>query len=280
MLFAGATRPRGWLGGDRHAGFGQILLTETAVRRLSAHAPISAEEAEAVRALPVTARGAATGAELVAEDGCARPSFLVSGWACRARSLPDGRRQITGFVLPGDALAPLLRPEREPSPCAVVALTSVQMADAAPLRALLERAAPRHRGLRDACTAAERAEERLLLDRIVALGRQTAYERLCGLFLELYERLAAVGLAADGAFPMPLRQETLADALGLSTVHLNRTLQQVRRDGVAEVRGGWVTLLRPAAARAHRALWPSQDGGPQDVSSAGGAEGLTAPAAR
>jgi len=246
-----ASISRNWAAEARPAWFGAAFLTQRVLLRLAAFAPLSAEEAEAVHDLPINAQSTPPGTELVAEGAAARAGFLVSGWACRARTLPDGRRQIIGFVLPGDALAPLLRPEGELASCATVALTRVQLADAAPLRAMLGpvQAGQRCRGLQAACLAAERAEERMLLDRIVSLGRQTACERLCGLLAELHQRLAAVGLTMGNSFAMPLRQDMLADALGLSTVHVNRTLQQARRDRVAEVGGGWVNLLQPAMLR-------------------------------
>jgi CRP-like cAMP-binding protein len=86
------------------------------------------------------------------------------------------------------------------------------------------------------------------------LGRQTALERTAHLFLELRQRLAAVGLADGARFPLPLTQEVLADTLGLSIVHMNRTLQQLRREGLVEVKSGWARLLDPAALAARCAF--------------------------
>ncbi len=88
-------------------------------------------------------------------------------------------------------------------------------------------------------------DEASLLDHIVRLGRQTAYERMAHLLLELRWRLAEVGLGDERKFPLPLTQEVLADALGLSIVHVNRTLQQLRREGLLEMRAGFVELLKP-----------------------------------
>ena len=85
-------------------------------------------------------------------------------------------------------------------------------------------------------------------DQITRLGRRTAYERFGNLLLELYHRLHVVGLARDGRFALPLTQEMLADALGLSVVHVNRTVQQMRRDGLLELRAG--TVVIPAAGNA------------------------------
>ena len=94
------------------------------------------------------------------------------------------------------------------------------------------------------------ADEGNLCDQIVRLGRQTAYERLLHLVLEFHHRLQAVGMVNGYSFAFPLTQEVLADALGLSVVHINRTLQQVRRDRLLDMRGGQVTLRQIDLMRA------------------------------
>ena len=76
------------------------------------------------------------------------------------------------------------------------------------------------------------------------LGRQTPVERLAHLMLELDERLGRVGLVVESCFAMPLASEVLADVLGCSVVHVNRAIQQLRRDGLLDMRDGTVTLLQ------------------------------------
>ena len=83
--------------------------------------------------------------------------------------------------------------------------------------------------------AVARAEDALLLDQVVRLGVQTAYERVAHFLLEIQERLALVGQADDQHFPLPLTQEVLAGALGLSIVHVNRTLRLLREENIAIV---------------------------------------------
>ncbi len=197
-------------------------------------------------ALPLAQRASPAEAELCAAGAVGtRPRFLIQGWASRLRMLPDGRRQIFHLVLPGDLIGSCLRPH-QPAAAATVALTRVETASAAGLAAILGAAPPQAgSSLAAACAALERHGESLLLDQITRLGRQTAYERTAHLLLEIWERLAVVGLAEDNTFPWPLRQDTLADLLGLSVVHVNRTLQQLRRDGVIELRGGVAVLLHP-----------------------------------
>jgi CRP-like cAMP-binding protein len=84
----------------------------------------------------------------------------------------------------------------------------------------------------------------------VRLGRQTACGRFAHLMLELSGRLARLGLVSGDSFAMPLTQEVLADALGLSVVHVNRTVQLLRREGLLDIRGGMVSLLQPERLRA------------------------------
>jgi CRP-like cAMP-binding protein len=86
-------------------------------------------------------------------------------------------------------------------------------------------------------------EETFLANQVVRLGRQSAYERMAHLLLGFHDRLDAVGLAQGGAFAMPFTQEVLSDVLGLSTVHTNRTLQQLRREHLIESHGMTMRLM-------------------------------------
>ena len=172
-----------------------------------------------------------------------RARYVLSGWAGRQRDLPDGRRQIFSLILPGDGMG--VCPDPQPiAHATVVALTRMVLASADELAT--EAAHRDYPELAQAHREAEREDHRRLLDQIVRLGRQSAYERLGHLLLELSERLGAVGLASEGSFALPLTQETLADVLGLSVVHLNRTLTEMRRDRALVLDRGWVTLTDPA----------------------------------
>jgi CRP-like cAMP-binding protein len=219
---------------------------EPAIRRLAALAPLSTEEQALIRGLEGHYEMRGPGSELTSGGAAgAKPLILVEGWACRQRVLPDGRRQIFTFLTPGDAIGM----RRDPGPLAMagkVALTHVTLAHAAPLRAAGTEASDRWPGLALALRRAELEDEGRLLDHITRLGRQSAYERVAHLLLELHQRLSVAGLAQARAFPMPLTQETLADALGLSIVHVNRVLQQLRRERLIEMRAGRATFLEPA----------------------------------
>ena len=218
------------------------------LHRIAAFAELAPGDAEMISGLPLERRGFAPRAELGGGIAPGRPRFVLSGWACRQRLLPDGRRQIFDFVLPGDLVGSCF-PSQVSIPVATVALTRVEALNAAPLQAVLAERDAAQDPFARACMALERQSEALLLNQVMRLGRQTAYERAAHLLLELHERLAAVGLAQGNRFPFPLRQEMLAEALGLSVVHVNRTLQQLRRDRMIELGNGYAMLLQPQRLR-------------------------------
>jgi CRP-like cAMP-binding protein len=186
-----------------------------------------------------------TGTELCNDGGRpSQPRIIVDGWAARSRILPDGRRQIFSFLIPGDGMGICTRPNPR-ALSATVALTPLQTVDAAPLHDALLRRDLRCSGLLEAFAIIGGLDEAMLLDHIVRLGRQTAYERTAHLILDLRERLAAVGMVEEDTFVLPLTQELLADALGISVVHVNRTLQQMRRGGLIETKHGRLKVLQP-----------------------------------
>jgi CRP-like cAMP-binding protein len=213
---------------------------EVVVRRIRALSAVSDAEVELLRKFSDRRERHAAGEELAPEGQAGvRPRFILSGWACRQRVLPDGRRQIFSFLLPGDSLGFSRRPGPELS--TIAALTALETIDAGPVAEAMQTGAVP--GIGRALAAIEPIEQTQLFDHMVRLGRQTAYERVAHLLLELQRRLEVVGLGDRQRFPMPLTQEILADALGLSIVHVNRTLQQLRRDRLIELRSGVAILL-------------------------------------
>jgi CRP-like cAMP-binding protein len=169
------------------------------------------------------------------------PRYILEGWALRTRYLSDGRRQIFGFVLPGDAIG-LCEREQPLSLTNVVSSTPIASCDATAAR-------PACLGINRDFPAITRAHQRAtaldeayLLHQIIRIGRQTAYERLVHLILELHSRCLSAGLGNEMSFELPLTQEILADSLGLSIVHINRTLQTLRREQLIEQHSSQVTL--------------------------------------
>lgn len=178
----------------------------------------------------------AAGGEIIPQ-ACrqAAPRLLVAGAAGEVRTLDQGRRQIVRLRLPGDLLYAC---DRE----AVVALSRVRTVDARTFLAQLDRPETPG-GLRRAWLALAQADQDMLREQLVRLGRMSASERTAHVLLETHHRLSLVGLAAGDEFNLPVTQETLSDLLGLSGVHLNRVLQALRRDGLISLRNGYVSLL-------------------------------------
>ena len=157
---------------------------------------------------------------------------LLEGWAFRYKLLPDGRRQILSFLLPGDTISfQLMRSER--LHFSVQALTDVSLCvfDREELsRYVAERPALVAR--LDELTARETAASD---DRLTDLGRRAAHERVARLLVQLSLRLRRRNLEKDGSFVFPLRQHHIADALGLTTVHVSRVLKQLKKDGLVSI---------------------------------------------
>jgi CRP-like cAMP-binding protein len=173
---------------------------------------------------------------------------ILSGWAFRYKTLPDGRRQILNYALPSDliGLQASIEDEMQHS---VEALTDAMLC-VFPREKLwtLYRDYPT---LAFDITWLAAREERILDEHILSIGRRTAMERLACLLLALFDRAADVGLAKGDSIQFPFTQQHVADTLGLSLVHTNKTLQRLLatktmrwkdrkfeildRDGLAEI---------------------------------------------
>jgi CRP-like cAMP-binding protein len=164
------------------------------------------------------------------------PYLVLDGWAARLRILADGRRQLLGFYLPGDIIGDPLSsvPGRAST---TLALTSVRLCRLPPVSPALEVAYARSL----ACLTD------YMLAQIARLGRMTAYERIADLLLELLGRLDSCGLVRNNSFALPLTQEMLADVLGLTPVHINRTVQQLRHADAVRWSGKQLALVDPQA---------------------------------
>ncbi len=206
---------------------------ELLARRLASFQPLKAADL-----LPLTRIGGeeqshAPGQELPIAGADVR--LVTAGLVAEARLLSDGRRQIVALRLPGD----VLRAPHCPSHL-VAALSASRTLEITPVIQDLEDASGT--AAHTAWAQAMRLEQRTMLDHVVRLGRLSAYERTAHLMLELHERLMRVRLASAQGFQLPITQEILADMLGLSIVHVNRTLQQLRREGLLTYRSGAVGL--------------------------------------
>lgn len=223
--------------GRQAAAQGAPNPADPVVARLEASGPLPLALAAHIRRAAARLESLPPKAVLQVEgEAHARPRWLASGWACRHRHLPDGRRFIFDLVLPGDGVGVCLTP-RPLAMTSLVALTPVEVIDARDfVRPEVLDAQP---ALSAALQSLADADERRLLRHAMRLGRMSALERTGDLLLELHERLSAVGLVQGDRFPLPLTQEGLSDVLGLSVVHVNRTLQELRRAELVTLNRGW-----------------------------------------
>ena len=201
---------------------------------------ISSAQRDAILALPVEPRRFRPG-DLIATEGERQTDslLLVSGFAGRFALLSNGGRQFTELGLPGDFmdLHGLVTKRLDHS---VMAISACELA-AVPHDALRRLMAedPHLARLFWLETVVDAAVHRVWL---VGLGRQDAQARMAHLFCETQVRLEAVGLADDDGFDFPLNQIELADVLGLSSVHVNRTLMALRSGGLLDWKEGRVTV--------------------------------------
>jgi CRP-like cAMP-binding protein len=171
---------------------------------------------------------------------------LLSGWAFRFKTLSDGRRQILNFLLPGDFIG-VQQKMGEGSPHGVQALTdSVLCVFQGNALWDLHRSAPT---LGFAVTWLTAHEESLVDDNLLSVGRRNAEERIASLLVTLYKRAAALapGTDREHGVVFPLTQQHIADGLGLSLVHTNKTLRKLERRGLHRIEEGRLYLLDPGA---------------------------------
>jgi CRP-like cAMP-binding protein len=198
-------------------------------RRLSRHATLDLE-AQGLLARLGTANGQRfEDDELIKEGDPADRLFVVlSGLACRYKLLADGRRQILGYLFAGDMCDPrdLLLPRADAAIC-VFGDAEVAVLTAESMQGLA-----RHPNLMRAIERYARVQQSIDREWIVNVGHRTAFERLGHQICEMYSRLEVVGLTQGFTFDLPLTQGDLGDTLALSTVHVNRTLMELRRLGL------------------------------------------------
>lgn len=154
---------------------------------------------------------------------------IEAGWAVRHKDLGNGRRQVLDFVLPGD-LVGIEGPVQRVADHSITSVTKI-VASPVPVEELetLLQAYPR---LSLAFVRIGMRQMAIMGERLLSLGSRSATERLAHLIIEMWQRLGLRGLAEGQTFYMPVTQAVIAEALGLSTVHLNRCLQQLQRDGL------------------------------------------------
>jgi len=170
-------------------------------------------------------------------------NLLLSGWAYRYKVLKGGERQIVAYLIPGDFcdLHVSLLNEMDHN---VGLLTDAEVVTipAEDMHSAMEQ----HRSIERALWCATLVDEAILREWLTNMGQRDAFSRVGHHFCELWHRMRSVGLVNEhDQFDLPLTQEVLGDALGLTSVHINRTLKRLREEGFIAMHNRRLTILDP-----------------------------------
>lgn len=234
----GAGRTSGQAGAERE----RARLTESClVAKLSRYSPLAERDKAILRAFEETEREFRKDQIVRRHGAVVEEMFVVkSGWLTSFSILADGRRQLLRLYHPGDIID-LTDIASDRAHADVKALTAAVLCPFAknglgPIFA----ASPRLTSLLFAMAVRENG---MLLDRIRAIGRFSAYERVCYLLLELAERLGELGDDTAEGFRLPLTQSDIADLLGLTNVYVSKTMSRIEKDRLVRRQGNRITIL-------------------------------------
>lgn len=211
-----------------------VAMANHFVQKLKNLAELSAEDTAAITALTSKSRDYLAKQDMIREGDQPGPMFVIlKGWACRYKILPSGTRQIMAFLLPGDAcdlhigmLAEMDHNLQALTPCEVALIPGDRM------EMLLED----HPAVARAMYKSQLIDEGILRAWIVSMGRRNSVERVAHLMCELYLRSFSINSNKEVAFP--ISQIVVADALGMTPVHVNRILKELRLAGAMSLKRG------------------------------------------
>ena len=210
-------------------------------RKLGSFVALSAAELAVLDSLHTRRRKFVAGRDLVLQGQTDQAAYILAkGWVCSYKLLRDGTRQVIDFQIPGDFLglrSVLFRTaDHNIEPITPVEASEVLASD------LLDAFSSTPRLATAVLWAASR-DEAMVVEHLVDIGRRSALERTAHFLLEMGARLKLVGLGTRDGYDCPLSQYILADALGLSAVHINRVLRELREAGLVTFQKGQVTFL-------------------------------------
>ncbi|WP_019906531.1 Crp/Fnr family transcriptional regulator [Methylobacterium sp. 77] len=166
--------------------------------------------------------------------------LITEGVGCRFKQRANGARQITAYLVPGDAcdldIALMGRLDHT-----IATLSACKVARIS--TSVLQEITENHPAIARAMRISALIDEATLREWLVNVGCRSALERIAHLFCELLLRLRAVGLATEDSCDLPMTQHELADTTGMTTVHVNRSLQELRRRGLIELKGKNLRIL-------------------------------------
>jgi CRP-like cAMP-binding protein len=221
----------------------QVSCYDCSLRACGVFKPITRNELGAINDIKRDHVALPAGTEIIrAGDDAPEIYTLYAGWAFRFKTLSDGRRQILNFLLPGDLLG-LQAAMFDAAQHGIEALTDVELC-LLPRRKVWSLFGEMPGLAFDVAWLGAR-EEGHVDENLTSAGRRTATERVAALIVMLYKRAKVLGLVTNDSFAFPLTQQHIADALGLSLVHTNKTLARLRRMGMFGRINGTMTVTNP-----------------------------------
>lgn len=209
-------------------------------RKLNAFVALSKIELAILEGLHLRRRSFVTGRDLVHQGQTEQAAYiLAAGWACSYKILSDGTRQIIDFHIPGDFLG-LRSVLLHTSDYGIEPVTDIEVSEV--LSTDLLNAFSQNLRLATAILWVLSRDEAMVVEHLVDLGSRKAVERVAHFLLELETRLSLVGMGGKTGYACPLTQYHMADALGLSAVHVNRVLRKLREDGLVTFHDRHVTF--------------------------------------
>jgi len=222
-------------------------LDNVLAEKLNRFVALSRQELKCLAEMQANPINVKRGRQLTQEGQTGHKAFVLqAGWACSYKLLPDGARQIISFPIAGDivGLRSVLLRTADHSFSALTDAVVSPVEGTHIMRCVTE--FPR---LGAALLWAASRDEAMVVEHLVNIGRRSALERTAHFFMELAERLTLIGHATETEFKCPLSQFVLADALGLTAIHVNRTLRHLRERRLLTLRRGTVVIHDLAALR-------------------------------
>ena len=210
------------------------------VQKLRSFAPLCELDIARISNATAKPRRFAPKHDLIREGDKPGPVFVIlEGWACRYKILPNGTRQVLAYMMPGDScdLHIGLLAEMDHSIQTITAASVVAIE-----REEMDSILDQHPRIARAMYIAQLVDEGTMRAWITSMGRRASIERVAHLMCELYLRARNIGITDGEAFALPLSQLLLADSLGMTPVHLNRVIKELRARGVMELKRGSVVL--------------------------------------
>ncbi|GJM04613.1 MAG: Crp/Fnr family transcriptional regulator [marine bacterium B5-7] len=226
---------------------GNLAKHNSIVKKFSLLLDLSKKEKKMLLSLQDNCQSIPAKTDLVLEGKEFSHTYIIQdGWAYNYKLLEDGRQQNLNFSIRGDFIG-LYATVFNKSENSVRALTELTVSKVEPEK-IIELFGKAPRLAAAICWTAAR-DGAILGEHITRIGRRTAYERTGHIILELLRRLEAVDLAESDSYEFPFTQEILADTLGLTTVHMNRTLRALKNDGMVSFNGKRIIVNKRSKLR-------------------------------